>query len=436
MEPGSVPEAFAKTHLQFSLEWSRVQNASGQLTQLISGGDKGWRGEVRLVATLRGIPAAMQVAVDASMQDFHRYDISTSEGLRLAARCDGTYSSAEGVLRGILCSAPVGNGAIMLRGDAGLAGVRKIDLALSVENVPVSNVEQLAHRAKKDLPADLVATGSVQGSFTMRETGDSPGGFELQGRGEISALHLQSANTKAEIAFGNIGFVLSNRGRTSMASKRSAVRKLDAEALPPPDEPYIEYGPVPVALGRPAPAQSVRGYKGCLRSGYGMTIRRRSKCTHLAEAASLLGLPAMKANVEGAAQMDLQIAGAHGRESISGTASGFLPPEVTGTVQLHNLRTTVPGTNEPVEILSAGLELRRDEAQIEKLSARAADALWTGSVALPRGCGAPGACLVRFHLNGEEIDLTSLLEVVERAPEPARRWYQMLTPADLPLRPF
>ena len=125
-----------ETPLQFSLEWNRAQ--LGQLTKLVSGNDKGWRGEVRLEATLSGIPAAMQVAADTSIEDFHRYDISSSEGLRLAAHCDGRYSSVEAMMHEIFCSAPVGNGMITLHGDAGLPGVHRVDLALNVESVPVS----------------------------------------------------------------------------------------------------------------------------------------------------------------------------------------------------------------------------------------------------------------------------------------------------------
>ena len=48
-----------ETPLQFSLEWDRAQ--LGQLTKLVSGNDKGWRGEVRLDAELSGAPAALQV---------------------------------------------------------------------------------------------------------------------------------------------------------------------------------------------------------------------------------------------------------------------------------------------------------------------------------------------------------------------------------------
>ena len=70
-----------ETPLQFSMEWDRAQ--LGQLTKLVSGDDKGWRGEVQLNATLSGIPAALRVATDTSIQDFHRY--AAVEG---ALRCE------------------------------------------------------------------------------------------------------------------------------------------------------------------------------------------------------------------------------------------------------------------------------------------------------------------------------------------------------------
>ena len=314
-----------ETPLQFSLEWDRAQ--LGQLTKLVSGNDKGWRGEVRLDATLSGIPAAMQVAVDTSIQDFHRYDISSSEGLRLTAHCDGKYSSAEGVMHEIFCSAPVGDGTITLRGDAGLPGVHMVDLALNVENVPVSAVAQLARRAKKNLPADLVSSGSVQGNFTVKEDGASPRGAKFQGRGEITELRLQSLSTKVELAPGNVPFVLSSeRGSAHTPSKGKAARQLEAEVLPAPDELHVEYGPFPVALGRPAPAQA-RGWVA--RSGYGMVVRGEGEVSHILRLASLLGLPAVKASVEGVTEMELQIAGSWAG-NVSGNASGFSLPEVTG----------------------------------------------------------------------------------------------------------
>ncbi len=409
-----------ETPLQFSLEWDRAQ--LGQMTKLVSGNDKGWRGEVRLNATLSGIPAAMQIAADTSIQDFHRYDISSGDGLRLMAHCDARYSSAEGVMHDLFCSAPVGDGMITLRGNAGLPGVHMVDLALNVESVPVSAVAQLARRAKKNLPADLVSLGSLQGNFTVKEDGAARRA-EFQGRGEIADLRLQSTSTKVEFAPGNVPFELSSGRRSAHAlSKGRSGRQCDAEFLPAADELHVEYGPFPVALGRSAPAQA-RGWVG--RSGYGIAVRGDGEVSHVLRLASLLGLPVIKASVEGVSEMELQIAGSWAGNA-SGAASSFSLPDVTGTVQLRNVRAMVRGVNGPIEISSAELHLARDGARVEKLSARAADAHWTGSMALPRGCGTSGACLIRFNLNTEEMDLSELRVWLSSRPS-QRRWYQLLT---------
>jgi len=409
-----------ETPLQFSLEWERAQ--LGQLTKLVSGNDKGWRGEVRLWATLGGTPAAMRIAGDASIQDFRRYDIESSEGLRLAAHCDGKYSSAEGVIHEIFCNAPVGAGMITLHGDAGLPGAHKADLLLNVEGVPVSELAQLARRAKKNLPPDLVTTGSMQGNFAVKE--DGYGSAEFQGRGEITDLRLQSPSNKVDVAPGRIPFMVSSdAGSNRVAASKGLRRGKDAEVLQRADGLHLEYGPFPVTLGRAAPAQA-RGWVG--RSGYGLVVRGEGEVSHALRVASLLGLPAVKASAEGTAEMDLQIAGGWGG-NVSG-ASGFSLPEVTGVVQLHNVRAVVRGANGPIEISSAELHLLRDEARVEKLSASAADVHWAGSVTLPRGCGTPGACVIHFNLNTDEVALSKLRNWLTSPPS-GHRWYQVLSSA-------
>jgi hypothetical protein len=410
-----------ETPLQFSLEWDRAQ--LGQLTKLVSGNDKGWRGEVLLDATLSGIPTAMRVAVDATIQDFRRYDISSSEGLRLAAHCDGRYSSVEGMVHEISCSAPVGDGTVTMRGDAGMPGVHQVDLAMKVEGVPMSAVAQLARRAKKNLPPDLVSAGNVEGDFTVKEEGASPGGPEFQGWGEITNLRLRSAITKVEFAAGSIPFVLSSgKARVHASTPNRLTRLLDVDGLPALDELHVAFGPFPVALGHPLPAQAV-GWAA--RSGYGLVIRGDGDVSRTLRLASLLGLPAVNASVEGVAEMKLLIAGSWAG-NISGRASGFSLPQVTGTVQLHDVRAAVRGLNGPIEISSADLQLLPDETRVEKLKAQAGDAHWTGSVTLPRGCGMPGACLVHFSLNSEEIGLSELSKWLGSQPN-QRQWYQVLT---------
>jgi hypothetical protein len=410
-----------ETPLQFSIAWDHVQ--LGQLSKLVSGSDRGWRGEVQTEITLSGTPGAMQVVSDSAIRDFHRYDISASEGLGLAAHCEGKYSSAEGMMREIFCSAPVGNGMLTLHGDASMPVLNNLDLALNAENLPVNSLAQLARRAKKNIPVDLVATGRVQGNFTAKADRVSARGPDFEGRGEVKDLRLQSANSKAEFATGSVPFVLLSEGSSAHDSWRSkAVGQERVEDRPSVGELQVEFGPVGIALGRPVAAQA-RGWVG--RSGFGIAMRGDGEVSHTLRLASLLGLQAVKSNAEGAAQMDLQIAGSWA-ETAAGNPSGFSLPRVTGTVQLRKVRATMRGTKGAIEISSAELKLLPDEARVEKLKARAAGADWTGSLSLPRNCGAVGACLVHFIVNTDEVAASNLHEWLGAGPR-ERSWYQVLT---------
>jgi hypothetical protein len=415
LRAGSLRE----TPLQFSVEWDRAQ--LGQVTKLVSGIDKGWRGDVRLEAKLSGTPGGLQVGADASVQNFHRYDIAASEGLGAAAHCDGKYSSAEGVMHEIFCSVPVGNGLITLHGDAGRPGVSTLNLVMNVENVSANSVAQLARRAKRDLPSDLVASGNLRGNFTVKREGDAPADF--QGKGEIADLHLESASANAAVAVESLPFVLTSDESADVSGGKKKRREFPADTSAPANPLRIECGPFAVGLGRASTAQ-VRGWIGW--AGYGIAVRGDAEVSHALQMAGLIGLPTTRADVQGDAQMDLEIAGSW-RGNENGTTASFSMPRVTGTAQLHNVHAVVHGVNRPVEISSAELRLTAGEARLDKLSARAAGARWTGSVTVPRGCGTPGACLIHFNLNADQIGMSGLYAWLGAHPD-ARRWYQVLTP--------
>jgi hypothetical protein len=400
--------------LQFSVEWDRPQ--LGQLTKFLSGEDKGWRGGLQLDMTLIGTPANLKVASDASVRDFRRYDISVHPSL-VAAHCDGRYSSIDHVVHEVFCRVPVGAGRLTLKGAVGLPASHRYDLVLNAEDVPASALVALALRARKNLPEDLQASGQVRGILAM-ERNDAAKSPKFTGTGEIVGLHLASAGSKAELEAATIPLRLTAAEATDGGPRGTR----------------LQFGPASLASGRGA-SPVARGWIAI--SGYGVALTGEGEVGRTLRMASLVGLPALAATAEGQAQMDLQIAGTW-HAWTEGTQAAFstsADPLVTGTVKLKSVRAEVRGVEGPIEISSASLQLLPDKVRVTKLSVNAARALWAGSMELPRGCGTPGACTVRFDLNTHQLGLSDAAQWLSPRPKP-RPWYRLSAGSDPAPPPF
>ena len=412
-------DALRDTPLQFNIEWDRAQ--LGQFTKFFTGNDQGWRGEILLDVALAGTPAKLQITSNGSIQDFRRYDITSGQALRLAGHCDGEYRSLDRVIHTLLCSAPVGDGRITLQGDMGLPASHATGLLLTADNVPASAVAVLVQRAKKNLPEDLVAGGTVSSSLRVEQNAMAAGKLQFQGRGEVRSFRLSSAVSKAEVGPETVPFVLTSGDSLSRGTaRRQTVRKI-SPALRFPDGPHVEFGPFPVAIGHTSDPK-VLGWIN--RDGYNLSVAGEADIAKALRAARMFGFPALQSAAEGLAQVDLQIAGSWAARS-DGTSSGFMGPQVNGMAKLRNVRIALRGARGPVEIASADLQLLPDEVRVVKLNAKAARTSWTGSLEMPRGCGTPGACQVHFILNANQIALGELRDWVSPSPK-ERRWYQVL----------
>src|SRR5262249_28346753 len=161
--------------------WSRAQ--LGQLTKFFAGNDKGWRGAIDLNLALSGTPAKLRTSGSASIEDFRHYDITSDTALHLAANCDAEYSSLTHEFHEVLCGAPVSDGLVTLTGDSGLPGRHKFALLLKAEKIPANSLVALGLQAKKNLPDDLTAEGSLNGSFSLEEDASRELRFRSEGRG-------------------------------------------------------------------------------------------------------------------------------------------------------------------------------------------------------------------------------------------------------------
>ena len=401
-----------ETPVQFTVQWEGAQ--LGQVTKLTLGQDKGWRGTVRLSATLTGTPRDLQVNTEGSIEDFRRYDISGDPALRLAARCSARYSTTDHVFSALACRAPVGDGEIALHGSVAPMAAA-YDLTMSVRSLPVQPVVEFARRVKKNVPTDIIAAGKVDASVSLRRKPGASGMEPIwQGRGEVLALNVRSTITNARIALDNIPFSVSTVVDLNHTGVNQRTAHSRASAASARNEPRVEVGPFNLALGRPANAV-VRGQFS--RSGYSLLVQGDAEVERLLEVARTIGLPAPQPAANGEARISLHV---------DGGWAGFAAPVVTGTAQLYSVRARIRGLNKPVEISSATIELTPGAAEVRKVSASAAGNAWRGSLTIPRPCDTPRACVIGFDLHTDEFVTDNLAALVNAVPG-KQPWYRFLS---------
>jgi len=411
--------ALRATPLQFNLLWERAQ--LGQASKLLYGNDQGWRGSIEFVATLRGTPGDLLVGTKASVEDFRRYDIPGGDALRLAAQCNGHYSTADQMLSKLICRAPVGDGVINVGGSiAGLPGSPAYDLAMAVEHVPIQALVGLARHAKQGVPGDLIAAGKLDANIKYVRAGNASTGV-WTGSGETLGFHMSSKFTKAELAPDKIPFAISAKVSAVPAVKMAGFPP-QAKAAQVPSETRLEIGPFNLAMGKPSPAVT-RGWIS--RSGYVITLQGDAQVQRLLQVARTVGIQTPAILADGAAKVDLQIAG---------NWRGFKAPSTTGRVQVRSIRGSVAGLNAPLEIASADLSLEADEIKVQNVTASLAGSVWHGSLMVPRQCAIAGSCPLHFDLHADEISIDRFAQALnDQSVE--RAWYQF-TSSSSPSIPY
>jgi len=392
-----------ETPLDFTMQWDGAQ--LGQASKLVSGSDRGWRGTLTVTGKFQGTPSSLTISTAASIEDFRRYDIPGGTALTLGARCDALYSSTDHSLSSVSCDAPVKGGLLSVSGWAApFSSSPEYDITVNAHDVPAQSLVALARRAKKNLPDDLIADGKLNASVTLRR---HPAQMEWSGGGALENLRLTSATTTTDLTVGDVPLEIATGESKAPERQRRHDSSLHVEPV------RLEVGAINIPLGRPSPVVA-RGWIS--REGYSFSLAGDTQLQKLLQAARTLGLPAAHPAAEGAAKVDLQIAGQW---------SGFAGTRAVGKAQLRAVRAEIRGVNSPVEITSADIQLEPERARIENLSSSVAGTVWHGSMSLPRGCKDAQSCPIRFALRADQLSTDTLSQLLD--PNPRQRpWYRFL----------
>ncbi|MGH9511006.1 MAG: AsmA family protein [Terriglobales bacterium] len=401
-------QSLHETPLRFSMQWDQAQ--LGQATKLIYGSDKGWRGTGSLSAEISGTPSNLAILAEGSVEDFRRYDILAGSPMRLRTQCGAHYSSVTQTVSNIICTSPVGDGAITMHGNVTAFEPPTYRLAVFAQDVPLQALIQLARHAKKDIPNDLLAGGTLDGSVKLQRENAGSAKTEWEGSGETSEFRLASQLAPSELFLPKIHFKITSGENNDISHQKGR----PATRFPGPniEEPRVILSPFNVALGEPL-AATVGGWFS--HSGYNLTLNGNARLERLLRAARVVGIAAPQPDADGKVKVGLKMAG---------TWTGFAAPRVTGSAELHSVRARIAGLNFPIEIGEAALLLDSEKVNVQSLTASAAGATWHGSLELPRPCGVAGTCPIRMDLHADEIATDQL----DKLLDPRRPWYGFLMP--------
>jgi len=384
------------TPVKFSINWRDGQ--LGQVSKLVTGMDHGWRGGTTLSVNGTGTPADLAMIVDIRVDDFRRYDIFSNGSMRLGAHCIGRYISPEEKFADLNCQAPIDKGTVEMRGTVQRLRAPFYDLSLTGHNVALSSAMTFIHRAKRDLPEDLSASGTTDFVFTARKGLDPDAKTLWSGNGSSDELVLRSQALGPDLAIGRVTYVIAPEVVDAPKRFRS---KMDRPPISlEVDQFRLTVAQFPLPLGAVAPtlAQAV-----ITSEGFDIAIAGDTDLARALEVSRALGVDTPKVNAKGAAKVDLHV---------TGHWTGFEAPDVTGSAQLKNVVAEVPGIVEIVQVASAAATVDEKALHLQNVVANFTKGPnITGSVAVPRNCS-NDPCPMDFTLHADELSperLDSLL---------------------------
>jgi hypothetical protein len=371
--------------MQMRLSWSNGQ--LGQITRLIYGRDRGWRGGVQFNLLLEGTATALQGTGAASVHDFQRYDISGGEPLRLDAKCSGTFRSEDKAIHSLNCQVPFERGMVKVEGQVNAAKGRPYKLALTVQDVPANAVTTILRHAKADLPNDLSAAGVLNASFNgQRAENDTED--KWSGTGEGTGIVLRSATLGKNLELGTLRFLT---GLPARPVRQRGTAKPFAEG-----QSRINFDSFQIPLGAATPSSG----SGWISSqGYNLQVQGDAELGRLLQVARATGIAGPRFGLFGTARLDV---------ALSGEWAGFAKVRTFGRAQIRSARAEVPGIASPVHIQSAQIELADNQVLFHNLTAQIGKSVFSGEAQFPRRCNDVASCASGFDVQAETISLEEL----------------------------
>ena len=418
---GTFQRASDPRQTPLNLTVSTQKGQLGQLSEFAYGRDSGWRGGLDANATISGTPSDLQLTLEATVDDFRRYDIAGSESSRVRARCTGRYGdTAEQPqsLHDLGCRVPAGNGEVSLRGSvANIFRTPQYDLSVAVSHLPGTVLASALRRMKKGVIADLNASGEMNGAFTVKSSpasDDAPPA--IAGGGSLHDVKIYSRMIQPEFVLGDAQFAFDRDD--SKPAKRS--RKRGPQDAAAPNVTTLRVSSTQVVLGS-APSR-VAYLEATIHPGdFSLSLRGQAALERALPLAQALGFSIPRPAMTGVADFSLVL---------NATGRDFAEPWLEGKASLTGVKLRGAGTPAPVSMDYATAEFSRGQTDFWMQEAVIGDGSVRvrGTISFPRECNSD-TCPVRFSLSSNQLRLDDVNSLFASGAHD-RPWYSFGRRAD------
>ena len=383
--------------LKLDITWEKAQ--LGQLTSLVSGRDRGWRGGLSGNAQLSGTPANLHITTSTQLAEFRRYDINRNQMPRLGARCQGDY------VRNALdmkCDTPLGSGGVLLTARWSSKTPREYDVSAVATRVPLSMLATFMRHARRPVPDDLTATGDLNAAFGFHSHNAIR---NWHGTGMTSGFLLQSAAAEQPFAVSPVHFHIGAvEAPPALQNKRARQKAQPA----PASLDTLTVDAFSVQLG---PSTSLEVQATADGTGYWIGAKGMVPLERLMALGRATGFAADIGSTTASSVVDL---------NISGAWTNFAPAKVRGTAHLQNAAAWIPGIKNRLVITEADAEINEIELVLAHLKAQfeQSPVAFTGTVNVPWSCADKSPCPMEFDLHSDQLamaDIGNVLGVTDRA---------------------
>lgn len=379
--------SFEELPLKLDLSWEKTQ--LGQLSKLLLGQDRGWRGDLDGNAEVTGTPTRLHLAANLGLSRFHRYDVNRAGMPSLRTRCLGSYIKGSLEMK---CDTPVETGGVVLTARWSQAAPYDYDLSLMVSHVPLASLASFTRNARGALPDDLTATGDLNAAFGLHSHN---GARNWHGTGMTSPFLLQSSTAEKPFPVSAVKFHV---GMPQVGLSVIAKNSKHASPAQPGQPGSFVVDVFSIQLG-PSTALEVQGTFDAV--GYHASAKGMVPLERLLTLGKTAGFYADSPSFTASAIADL---------NVTGTWASARPPRVLGSARILNLTAWIPGvknrlvlTRADAQLTDSALVLAHVNAEFEHSPVAAA-----GTISIPWSCEGAAPCLIEFDLHADALAFSAV----------------------------